>query len=70
MNNKFKPEEVPDWVRWIAVDKNGECWGFENKPKISLGFPSMWDVYMAGNTSKLYHGEPPKDWRDELYTWK
>jgi len=28
---------VPDWVNWIAVDKNGDVWGYETEPRIRVG---------------------------------
>ncbi len=72
MNNKFKPEEVPDWVKWIAVDKDGECWGFEMKPEHRNNCPNTWDNIVNENSSAihLYTGKPPKDLKDELYTWE
>ncbi len=68
MNNKFKPEGVPDWVRWIAIDKDGECWVYDSKPHIE---ETRWygSIYM-GKSKFMYQAESFKDWRDELYTWK
>jgi len=61
---------VPDWVNWIAVDKNGDCYGFNMKPN-NIDASNEWGDY--GNISlefvRLYMGKPPKNWKDELYTW-
>lgn len=27
--------QLPDWVCWIAQDRNGACWGFEVEPNQS-----------------------------------
>ena len=24
--------ELPDWVKWVATDENGEVYGFSHKP--------------------------------------
>lgn len=65
--SKFNPKKVPIWCKWIAVDENGSCWGFSLKPE---SFVFMWDSYKLGCESvALYKGNPPKNWKDELYTW-
>lgn len=32
--NKLKNIDIPNWVKYIAADKNGEVWGFRQKPKL------------------------------------
>lgn len=34
INNKLKNIDIPGWVKYITVDRNGEVWGFELKPKL------------------------------------
>ena len=56
---------VPDWVNWIAVDKDGGGTYFENEP-----FPDgVWWRTNGGQYLEIYQGTPPKNWKDELYTW-
>jgi len=44
-----KEFEVDDWAEWVAVDKDGEVWGFEGKPKTVSSF---W-VYPSFNQSQI-----------------
>lgn len=32
--NKLKNIDIPDWVKYVAVDRNGEVWGYNIKPFI------------------------------------
>ena len=62
--------EIPDWVRWIAVDKDGTTYAYENKPTKRLGdcyWGHKWPKF--GNMKFLYTEKPPKNWKEELYTW-
>ena len=59
---------VPDWVNWIAVDENGVVYGYEEKPRHSEFFHGEW-IIDSGDMCELYKGKPPKNWKDELYTW-
>ena len=60
--------EIPEWTNWIAVDKNGEVYAYENKPTITDG---VWDHMRPeyGEMELLYKSKPPKNWKTELYTW-
>jgi hypothetical protein len=67
--NKFNPKEVPDWCKWIAVDKDGECLAYSAKP-VNMTDPPLWVPKHTGVMFEtLYKGKPPKNWKDELYTW-
>ncbi len=68
MKTKFNPEDVSKWCRWIAVDKNGECWEFSGKPLAFSAF-EIWNNTQPIKYRLLYKGEPPKNWKEELYTW-
>ncbi len=57
---------VEDWVNWIAQDKNGGWWQYENEPKLMTEY---W-FNRAGQMIHLYQGIPPKDFTQELYEWK
>ena len=43
--NKLKNIDIPNWekYKYIAVDKNGEVWGFKLKPEI-VSKKSIWNV--------------------------
>jgi len=66
--NTLKAEVVvPDWVNWMAADKSGQVWAYRNKPYISR-HDNYWSC--NGRNERIYNGKPPKNFRDELYTWK
>jgi len=68
--SKFNPKKVPDWCKWIAVDKNGECWAYSIKPEINKQEePYKWWPQQHGLWMPLYEGKTPKNWKNELYTW-
>ena len=75
MKTKFNPKDVPDWCKWIAVDEDGVCCAFRKKPYQEASYPTLkgyWninDVIENENAVDLYKGKPPKNWKDELYTW-
>ena len=60
--------DVPDWVNWMAVDADGDCFGYENKPTTSMA-DHWWGQKSEGRYERLYSGNTPKNWKDELYTW-
>lgn len=72
MKTKFNPKDVPSWCKWIAVDKDGDAYGFKNKPVILIK-SNLWALALKeGGLSKfkkLYKDKPPKNWKEELYTW-
>lgn len=35
--------EVSDWVNFIATDRDGFMWGFENKPEMDID-ENMWST--------------------------
>ena len=57
---------VEDWARWIAQDKSGEWWQYENEP---TQYIKLWRRN-GGDIKFLCHGIPPKDFTQELYEWK
>ena len=63
--------EVPDWVTYIATDKNGDVYGYMVEP---IPRNDYWDLKAEqydpyNNDIFLYQQDPPKNWKDELYTW-
>jgi len=63
--------EVPSWCRWMAVDANGALWFYKRKPTYS----SKYDAWLETDTNVATMSDiagnikPPKDWKQELYTW-
>ena len=68
--SKFNPKKVPKWCKWIAVDPDGGCHAYRVKPRHGVIF-SEWIIFDGYSSHKfLYRGKPPKNWKDELYTWR
>ena len=66
--------EIPDWVNWIAVDKNGFGHGYRREPKQGI---NEWDIppfpradMFKPRFTLLFKGPKPKNWKNELYTWR
>lgn len=63
---------VPNWVRWMAVDKTGALWFYQHKPISSTNYEAW--LELAKHTFSLSDLagfiKPPKDWKQELYTWR
>ena len=61
--------KVPHWVRWIAVDGDGDTRGFRTKP-FTNKFIDVWNVASSFERSEFLHKDkPPKNWKEELYHW-
>lgn len=62
--------DMPEWVKWIAVDEDGRCFGYRHKPKLKERYKE-WvcsKLWMEINQVKyLYSGPRPKDYTQELY---
>jgi len=64
---------VPDNVRWMATDRDGALWFYRLKPVVAPKH-GAWVENSKHTTwskatfaAKIY---PPKDYTDELYTWR
>lgn len=55
--------EVPSWVNWIAQDKSGTWWGFEQEPNEGHNF---WYENEVGRIFRLCEGELNPSWRETL----
>ena len=60
-------EELPDWVEWVARDKDGTAWGFECDPLPATA--GWWMMQENGDARRI--DDPPgimqigtADWRD------
>jgi len=60
--------EVPYWVRWMATDACGSLWFYGRKPLIALEH-AAW-VESKGCAQFGAYIRPPKDYKQELYTWR
>lgn len=66
--------DVPDWVVWISVDKDGETWGWNIPPVTETGFVEWIDqntngvdcVLICVNTQSL-NGDL---WKECLFNYK
>lgn len=54
---------LPDWVRWLAQDANGDWWGYEAEPH---QHHCGWYENEVGRSLKLVAGEASADWRGSL----
>ena len=59
---------IPEWTNWIAVDKCGQVYAYEHKPILG-SYHDSWMNTTGHNTELLYDGVPPKDYKQELYTY-
>ena len=67
MKTKFNEKDVPKGTNWIATDKDGACFAFNVEPR-KVDYRT-WDVMRPDWSHLLYLGKPPKNWKNELYTW-
>ena len=57
ITKKLKSIEYPDWVKYIAADRNGEVWGFKLKPKLD-------------SKKSIWVGEESLDSSNSVYLFK
>jgi len=57
---------IPDWVNWIVQDADGEWYGWEDEPH---PVNEVWHC-RHGMSTFIAHGIPPKNWKEEIYTYK
>lgn len=57
ITKKLKNIEYPDWVKYIAADRNGEVWGFKLKPKLD-------------SKKSIWVGEESLDSSNSVYLFK
>lgn len=62
MNTTVYPSSVAARVNYIAQDKDGSVYGYENEPNALDG---AWDV-KDGLVSLLYKNQPNADWANSL----
>jgi len=69
MKTKFNPDDVPDWCKWIAVDGDGEVYGYRLKPYHRARIQMWVNPSSTELAFLLYTAKPPKNFKTELYTW-
>ena len=55
--NKLKNVDIPDWVKYIATDRNGDVFGYRLKPKLDSK-KSIWvgeKSLDSSNSVYLFH---------------
>ena len=73
--NKLKNINIPEWVKYIATDKNGEVWGFSVKPFVLEldGICDCWDITCRGCDKCKYLFKLDSEcilcWKDLLFEW-
>jgi hypothetical protein len=53
----------PQWVRWVAQDRNGAWWGFEHEPNEG---DVSWYENEVGRLLKLSQEAPNPHWQQTL----
>ena len=70
--NKLKSIDIPEWVNYIAVDRNGDVCGFRQKPLIN-NKKCIW-MYLASETPNvklLFHTDfDSTNWKNTLIELK
>lgn len=59
----MKLQPAPDWVRWLAQDRNGAWWGFEHEPNEG---DCSWYENEVGRYLRLGDGEANPQWQTTL----
>jgi hypothetical protein len=54
---------IPDWVRWLAQDKDGSLWGYSAEPHLH---DSGWYENEVGDCQRLGRQTVTGDWRKSL----
>lgn len=55
---------LSDWVKWVAVDSDGEVWGYQEKPEPSA---AMWYVKVGELCKVINKVEPPINFKNCLF---
>lgn len=57
--------ELSDWMRWVAVDKDGGVHGYSHRPDLTI-HSSAWDC-LRGKSDWIKDIEPPLDFTKCLF---
>jgi len=61
--------EIDTWVRWMTVDQNGSLWAFSTKPICNVKYKAWLESNSTTISDYLGAIRPPKDYKQEIYTW-
>ena len=65
-NARLSWETLPEWVKWVAVDKTGKVFGYERKPGIKDGLLGFWGTVQQ--YIELAHtGSVCGDWQSLIF---
>ena len=56
--------DYPDWVNWVAQDRDGAWWGYSVEP---LQHHQGWYENEVGEIIKLADEQPNPDWQQSLH---
>ncbi len=59
----MKTADLPAWVEWIAMDRDGTWWAYEHEPNQS---DSGWYENEVGRRLRLGPGETGTGWKHSL----
>ena len=63
MKTKYDWRNIPDWVSYVAIERNGNKFGYEVAPKLHIG--GFWAKYF-GESIFLENVGPCENWKDSL----
>lgn len=75
ITNKLKNIDIPNWVRYIAVDNDGAVWSFSVKPFVLEldGICDCWNITYRGCDKCKYLFKLDSEcilcWKDLLFEW-
>ena len=63
MKTKYDWRNIPDWVSYVAIERNGDKFGYEVAPKLHIG--GFWAKYFGGSIF-LDNIGPCENWKESL----
>ena len=75
ITNKLKNIDIPNWVKYVAVDKNGAVWSFSVKPFVLEldGICDCWNITYRGCDKCKYLFKLDSEcilcWKNLLFEW-
>lgn len=60
---QHESDQIPEWVRWMAQDADGNWWGYEIEPQEHY---SGWYENELGRSIHLKSDDPNTKWKNTL----
>ena len=57
-------QHIPEWVNWVAQDKDGAWWGYQVEP---LQNHRGWYENEVGRSIRLAEADANPEWQDSLH---